>query len=205
MPVRSFEISLHNNSGFALTRTFDHLCHGIWTPALRPPDTIQNDVRAMWKSESDGVATGTEGYVKYRIEGNGDTVYLYWNNPFAFGETWAKSQVSTEDIEPDCDFEKKVGVAVVPPQPSRFECPKTIEGQGEGAGILEFIWQVPLIPFFLFGNQRISEHAGVSLALVRKANNLKTFASRRRIDLSRGIRSLAPGVPVISLKAVMGF
>src|SRR5207248_572506 len=122
MPVRTFEVILTNNSGFPLTKTFEHLCGGDWTPGLHPPDMIPPGQAQPWQSESDGLATGTEGYVKYKVGATtGDTVYIYWDNPFAFGVTKAFCKVSTTDVEPDCDFEKTSGGAVFPGAPSRFE------------------------------------------------------------------------------------
>ncbi len=106
MPARTYDIFLRNESGSTLTKTFDHLCHGSFTPGLAPPDSIASSQEIRLKAESDGFATGTEGYVKYSIGGR-DTVYIYWDNPFTLGVTHLKTQVSTEDIEPDCDFEKK--------------------------------------------------------------------------------------------------
>jgi len=120
MSVRAFRVRLTNDSGFTLTKTFDHLCHGDWTPGLRPSDSIAVGQTVEWRSESSGLATGTEAYVKYRIESIGDTVYIYWDNPFTLGTTTAKGGVSTQDIEPDCDFEK-TGGSDFPPEQSNFE------------------------------------------------------------------------------------
>jgi hypothetical protein len=203
MPARTYDLFLTNESGFTLTKTFDHLCHGIFTPALAPPGSILSGQQMRWKSESDGFATGTEGYVKYRIEGTGDTVYIYWDNPFTLGVTHAKGQVSTADVEPDCDFEKTSGGSTFSP-PSKFEISLTFQSQGPAPDTPEVVAEVPLAPFFVFANSGISEHALIALTLGRKPNNLKTFAARRGLDLSKGIRHLLPSAPIISLRAVMG-
>jgi hypothetical protein len=203
MPVRSFEIVLDNNSGFALTKTFDHLCHGKFTPGLPPPDLIAPNQRVNWASESDGFATGTEGYVKYRIEGNGDTVYIYWDNPFTLGVTNAKCQVSTADIEPDCDFDKTPADSTFAPPPSKFEAFQSPQSGGPTSGnTLELVGEVPLAPFFVFANLGIQAIAEIGFTIAAKPNNLRTFASRRRLDLSRGIRAVAPKVS--SVRALMG-
>jgi hypothetical protein len=58
------------------------LDHGEWTD--QPPELIGN--RAEWESESDGVATGTEGRVTYQIETiDGERLgeaRLHLDNPF---------------------------------------------------------------------------------------------------------------------------
>jgi len=212
MPVRSFKIVLDNNSGFALTKTFDHLCHGDFTPGLSPPNSVEPNQRVTWASESNGIATGTEGYVKYRVEGlkntgitNGDTVYIYWDNPFTLGVTHAHCQVSTADIEPDCDFDKTPGGSAFAPPPSKFEAFQSPQTGGPTSGnTLELVGEVPLAPFFVFANSGITAIAEVGITLGPKPNNLKTFASRRKIDLSKGIRSLASASQVVSLRAMMG-
>jgi len=209
MPARTYDLYLTNESGNPLTKTFDHLCGGIFTPDLAPPDTILPGHTNRFMSESDGVMTGTEGYVKYRIEGNGDTVYIYWDNPFTLGVTRANFQVSTADVEPDCDFEKTNPSSTFPPPPSEFELFPTLGSEVTSGGTLEMAGEI-LLPSpvgwpWVFANSGIIEHPVFALTLARKANNLKTFAARRRIDLSSGIRHLLPVAPIISLRAVMGF
>lgn len=220
MPARTYDLFMTNKTGFTLTKTFDHLCHGIFTPALAPPVSILPDQQVRWKSESDGFATGTEGYVKYRIEGgNADTVYIYWDNPFTLGVTNAKGLVSTTDVEPDCDFEKTKGNSTFSP-PSKFEIFTSESAAQGGADPPEVVGEtltpvvavgvagaagLALIPFWVFANSGITEHPYITLTVGNKANNLRGFAVRRGVDLSKGIRPLLPPTPVISLKAMMGF
>jgi hypothetical protein len=35
-----------------------------------------------WQSESNGIATGTEGHARYAVEGGGDVLTFHWDNPF---------------------------------------------------------------------------------------------------------------------------
>jgi hypothetical protein len=144
MPARSLRIQLFNASGFDLQLSFSHLCQGNWTdsPApsghWTPPATIRNNEEGDWQSESAGVMTGTEGYVKYQIQvvGTGqdgkplphDTVYIYWTFPF-IGFPRIMPSTSTEDIEPDCDFTKSPSRFQAP---SRFQCIQTLFGGGSG-------------------------------------------------------------------------
>jgi hypothetical protein len=204
MSARAFKFTLQNESGHSLTKSFDHLCGGDWTPSLRPPDSIPAGQQAVWRSESAGVATGTEAYVKYSIEGVGDTVYVYWDNPFAFGVTHAKGQVSTQDVEPDCDFEKTSG-STFPPPPSKFELFQNFASGGPGgpSGI-GFIAEIPFAPILIFGTAGIQEDAFMSLTLASKLNSLKTFALRRGVNASRGIRSSVLAAGKNSLRSIMG-
>jgi hypothetical protein len=115
MATREFQIGLNNQTEFRLTKITDHLCHGVW--ASPPPDRIEANSVASWHSRSGGdvpifgsIATGTEGWVKYKVESErvvdnrargGEIVYIYWDNPYQFGQTYAKGAMG--DVVPDCD------------------------------------------------------------------------------------------------------
>ena len=127
MPVRSFRIFLSNNTDFDLVRTAHVLCPAlggdpIWTSsAWEPPLTIPARTERAWQSESNGIAVGTSGFVKYRIAipaevvpgGTppptlADEVYVYWVNPFAAGVTGspptkAKCAIDPVQVDLDCD------------------------------------------------------------------------------------------------------
>src|SRR5260370_13019356 len=113
MPARSMNISLTNASGITITKTFEHHCHGQYTDGMAPPGTIANGQTVVFQAESAGVATGTEGYVKYGVpsgtDNNGnpttDELYLYWDVPF-IGTPKAIGTVSTASVQPDCDFDR---------------------------------------------------------------------------------------------------
>ncbi len=204
MAARAFRVEFANGSGSSLTKTFDHLCGGDWTPSLRPPDSIPAGSTVVWRSESSGIATGTEAYVKYRIDSVGDTVYIYWDNPFLFGVTHAKGQVSTQDVEPDCDFEKSSGSSFSPP-PSGFDIFQTASSGGPGgpAGI-GFVAEIPFAPVIIFGTVGIQEDASISLTLAPKTRSLRPFALRRGVDPGRGIRTPMHAAGSNSLRSTMG-
>jgi hypothetical protein len=145
---------------------------------------------------------GTEGYVKFSIDTIGDTVYIYWDNPFV-GVTTARGQVLTQDVEPDCDFEK-TGGSSFPPAESAFEIFQTFSGGGPGgpSGI-GLIAQLPIAPFIIFGTIGIQEDATIFLTLGRKTSSLMTFAKHRGVDPSRGIRSFMMSAHTTSLKSFM--
>src|SRR5437763_15233836 len=106
-PSRTFKLIVSNTLSVDITKTFEHLCHGEFTPGLLPPGAIPAGRQGVWRSESDGVLTGTEGYVKFNL--SGQTVYIYWDNPFepAFLDdpstrraSQLKTLVAPHDIEP---------------------------------------------------------------------------------------------------------
>jgi hypothetical protein len=88
MPVRSVEVSLTNLTPYDLTLMNSGLNHGAWTPGWTPPPTIpglqvgQQPSVGKWLSESDGIGTGTEGYVRYQIGPTDSSLYFHWDNPF---------------------------------------------------------------------------------------------------------------------------
>jgi hypothetical protein len=81
MAARSISIVLHNTTDQDLTLTSSDLPGGTWTQ--QPPDNIGPTADGSWESESDGVLTGTQGSVVYSIGGDGDSVLIGWDNPFA--------------------------------------------------------------------------------------------------------------------------
>ncbi|MBV8843978.1 MAG: hypothetical protein JO307_14310 [Bryobacterales bacterium] len=109
MARRSTQITLQNNTDLDLTMVSWHLCHGSWTNDVSPPSTIPNQSTASWESESSGIATGTEGWVKYQITNPTscvpELVYIYWDNPFVWAnDTQAVNySVTTTDVNPPCD------------------------------------------------------------------------------------------------------
>lgn len=83
MAVRSTRVVFHNYTEFSLSKMEDNLPHGEWTDPWFPPDSISANNTTEWRSESDGIATGTEGSARYRINNGEDaSVYVHWNNPF---------------------------------------------------------------------------------------------------------------------------
>lgn len=109
MPQRIGRVIIHNRTSyFKLVRSFTHLCGGEWTPGgWEPPLAIEPGRSGGMQSESDGIATGTEGYVKYdvvwgaRREG---MLYIYWTNPY-LGVTRPRFATHASDVLPDCDYD----------------------------------------------------------------------------------------------------
>lgn len=99
MPARSFRIYLSNNTFSPLALTGSYRCNGQWTDGWpSPPQTIAPRSMVAWQSESDGIMTGTEGWVKYDLQptdsdgvrmvdsdGNAlptEKIYAHWDNPY---------------------------------------------------------------------------------------------------------------------------
>lgn len=82
MAARSVTIKLDNKFDVALVFDHDSIQHGVW--GTNPPSRVEAGTLQQWVAESDGVATGTEGTVWYRLDAPGSTglVRLHWDNPF---------------------------------------------------------------------------------------------------------------------------
>jgi hypothetical protein len=116
MARRSVRITLLNNTPFTLTWLASNRCHGIWTDPWIPPRLIAPQSQGTWQTESSGIGTGTEAWVKYLLTNNGvdfmtgqscvpELVFIHWDNPFIWSphlEPVQKS-VGTVDVPPPCD------------------------------------------------------------------------------------------------------
>ncbi|MGH6813365.1 MAG: hypothetical protein ACREDM_13855 [Methylocella sp.] len=116
MPRRSTRITLSNNTDLELTLIGTAgPCHGSWTNDIPPPSTIPGKSCASWEAESSGIATGTEGWVKYQLSNfdpcQPELVFIYWDNPFIWSFTGTPTNtfdhsVTTTDVTPVCDADK---------------------------------------------------------------------------------------------------
>ena len=91
--ARSVKTTFFNDSDCTLTNYDAWLYHGIWT--IYPP-TIPPHTTVVFGSESSGLFTGTEGYVRYMadpycIPGPVGT-YMYWNNPYVGSNSYDSSR-----------------------------------------------------------------------------------------------------------------
>ena len=67
MAARSTDVIFHNETNQALVKLEDGLDHGQWTDPWQPKSIIAANATSEWRSESDGIATGTEGHVRYSM------------------------------------------------------------------------------------------------------------------------------------------
>ncbi|GEP61805.1 aegerolysin family protein [Reyranella soli] len=91
MAARSVTIKVDNKFDVALVFDHNSIQHGIW--GSNPPPRIEPGTLKQWVAESDGVATGTEGTVWYRLDIPGSTglVRLHWDNPFVGSNNFDQS------------------------------------------------------------------------------------------------------------------
>jgi hypothetical protein len=109
-------VTLSNNTDSSLTLLGSNLCGGDWTNGAQwaPPTQIPKKTHGAWQSESGGIGTGTEGWVKYLVENDTsmgclkELVFIHWNNPFVWdsGTTpMPEWTVTTSDVPTPCDAE----------------------------------------------------------------------------------------------------
>jgi hypothetical protein len=230
MPVRSFRVLLSNNLGFPLILVEPHLCHGEWTPGgWEPPATIPAMTELGWQSESGGIATGTEGWVKYRIgvppsvlPGGPppppvltETVYIYWNNPFLSSplsekdNTHAKGSVTVSDVTADCDADDTGGGgSTFDPMKSSFDLLPTGRVPGRPLGpsgsneFLEDLPQVPFAPVIILGTVgQITENAWGRFILRTKGSVRQSLP----LNYSGGLRAFKLNDAQVSVRAMFAF
>jgi hypothetical protein len=197
-----------------LIKVYDHHCgnsltRGIWTPGgWEPPSIIEAKTEQAWQAESSGIATGTEGYVKYKIgkvplvvPGGpppkpelADTIYIYWNNPFV-GVTSAKGSSSVSDVHPDCDApDESQGTTFADPN-SQFEVHSTRHTE-DGTAVPSpldgnegpILFEVPIAPIVVFGELHIIEHAWVRFDIRTKGSVRQALPLA--YDSSTGLRRM---------------
>jgi hypothetical protein len=78
--ARSVTISLVNSTDAALSCSTANLEGGEW--ANYPPDGVAPGATAGWRTQSNGVMTGTEGSASFAIAGSNSMVTVRWNNPY---------------------------------------------------------------------------------------------------------------------------
>src|SRR5665213_1639147 len=78
--ARSTHLIIQNQSAKRLIFVRGHLDHGEVTK--KPPSVIQPGASGDLFAESNGFATGTQGFVVYRIDGVPGEATFSWDNPF---------------------------------------------------------------------------------------------------------------------------
>lgn len=93
-PARSVFVEVNNWTGCRMDFVTATLTHGTWTDGDLPPGEITNSVWGVWASESNGFATGTEGFATYQLHACtnpanvGKWVKFHWNNPYVGSNTY---------------------------------------------------------------------------------------------------------------------
>jgi hypothetical protein len=83
---RTVDFWVQNQTSKSFLLIKSHLNHGVWD-GTAPPVRIGPREWVCWRSKSSGVATGTQGWATYFIEGKNmnDVAFrwtLTWNNPW---------------------------------------------------------------------------------------------------------------------------
>ena len=78
--ARSTHVVIKNNTGHNMTFVSGSAKHGVVTQ--KPPRTIAAGAVGEFFAESNGVATGTEGSVVYRLDTVNGNATFNWDNPF---------------------------------------------------------------------------------------------------------------------------
>lgn len=89
MAVRSVKITLVNETKESLKLNGDKILHGMWT--TKPPRKIEPFETVEWQSESNGILTGTEGWVEYSVSDGSGLAQFHWNNPYVGTNTYKHS------------------------------------------------------------------------------------------------------------------
>ena len=93
MAARTFRVTILNNTTHVWDRDNFGLMAGIWSGTAIPSEHVPrfgfdgegNPVPGVdwFQSDSDGILTGTEGFVDYLTQGIAGTLHIHWNNPFS--------------------------------------------------------------------------------------------------------------------------
>lgn len=95
--ARSVHVVIKNNTTHTMIFVSGGTQHGIVT--RRPPSRISSGGIGELFAESNGVATGTEGSVTYRLDGVGGNAVFHWDNPFVGSNSISGSAPAAFKIE----------------------------------------------------------------------------------------------------------
>lgn len=224
MPERTFRIFLSNNTEFPLIKAYDHRCHGFWTSSdWEAPEVIPPKTELGWQTESGGVMTGTEGWVKYRrgvprivLPGGPpppldlvETIYIYWDNPFFPNPieseiaTKVKCSVTLGDVTADCEPETNNGGNTFPDPPVNFEIVQT-SFSNAGAqfknDLVKMTPQILISPIIIFGTTGIIEHAEARFTFRQKGSLRQALPLG--YDSSQGLSIFQQNASTTSIRAM---
>lgn len=220
MPARTVHIRIFNATNFTLEKIKGDdgtLCHGVFTEPFSFPPTIEPGHDGLWQAESGGsipilgsVATGTEGWVKYRAKGVEDTVLIYWDNPFQGGTFFGFKASAQDDLDPkkassEGGFDAACGDDHLDTGGSTFTGPKRLDffalHQGVLNGKLVGLTQGDLndggpVISTNFVPGEVAEHAWFEIGVYELASaSMRLTAKALNLDAAVGFRrSLAPGI-----------
>ena len=198
MSDRTFEVALINSTINSLNKIKDNLCDGDFIDTV-PPNVIAPNETVTWTSGSNGVLTGTKGYVKYKIESTVEVVHIFWVNPYFLDPAELKTLVTSGDLPfPDnCDFTENFDhtFAAVPTAFMSYQTGATGGPEGGGAGEWLFDLSVPFAFAFKLATPTV-EHCLFTVTVGPTPHSMKTNAYMRGIPLTpgEGIRAIVPAI-----------
>ena len=94
--MASIECKVHfrNNTGMPLELHRKATEHGVFLS--NPPETIGEGETGSWSTGSNGMMTGSEGLVEYKMSSPDRLFFLHWANPYV-GSTWQNCHIDIED------------------------------------------------------------------------------------------------------------
>jgi hypothetical protein len=165
MPARTARCLFFNKTDFEMTLdSSDDLDWGVYTGSWHPPKVISGQSRAEWRSESDGAAQGTEGYLTYRIgvpdQGNGHTefVKIHWDNPYI--------GVNSCDQSVILDFSGDNSTDIQEAHTITSNVPPNLEEMADGD--VEAWIDAVLFPPFIFANANTAGNDAIALFEIRQ-------------------------------------
>jgi hypothetical protein len=102
--ARSMKLTINNKAHHAsLHRTAIGLSHGVWAQGggQVPPENIAPKTSAVFGAESNGLATGVEGFANYDVISQGAKigwVHITFDNPYLTGNEVKCSTSSSNDF-----------------------------------------------------------------------------------------------------------
>jgi len=219
MVDRWVRIELTNDSGRTIKKIAEHHCRGEWSADWAPPDVVPNGTLIPFQAQNFGgdAAPSAEGWIKFGIpyidnDGNSaqDELYVYWDNPF-IGLPTVKYVVSTQVVQPDCDYNKQPIDLSFPPRPSNFTVFEDLVASGNqtplGVNLLQGgvpFAGGPVLAAIIFGGNQNEPNIFRIARLAPKPNSIGSFAKAWGFDSRLGLRRLIPDAPAISLRKYFG-
>jgi hypothetical protein len=143
----------------------DSLAWGAYTGSWHPPKVIKGGSKAEWRSESDGLGQGTEGYLTYSIgvpdQANGHTefVAIHWDNPFVGGNSC--------NLSVTVEFSGATSTDIQEAHTITSNVPPNLEEMADGD--VEAWIDAVLFPPFIFANANTAGNDAIALFAIRSA------------------------------------
>jgi len=195
MPFRSVRLRIDNMTSSTLAVAW--ALNGEFTGGWSPPQTIAPNEARECRAESDGVGTGTSGWIRFQ-PGDPTFVSIAWDNP-AVGNTFFEFEITDLHGKPDPNtaftfFPRHFATGPAQPGEERPTVYAVTQGDIDGGGLI-----VP-VP----GQQHLRPHAWFDIGLrdVREPVRVGRWLRSLGLDPAQGIRALR--LAPFSIRALIG-